>query len=75
MKATVTKVYDALKSGRRIEAEKVGLGKVYDEAMREYALGMKGVDMKDALVEVLKNRGVEAALGAGAAYGIYKALK
>lgn len=65
MRAVATQIYDALKTSNREVAAKAGMGEVYDEAMRLYRMGAKGVSMKEALVEALKNRGVQAAIGTG----------
>ncbi len=74
MKSTVGKLYAALREANREAAVKVGMGEVYDQAMREYRLGSKGIEIKDALAKALSDHGVKAAVGAGAGYGAYKAL-
>jgi len=74
MKRVVTQIYTALKEGNREAAVKAGVGPLYDEAMREFRIGKGVLSLKEALTEVLKNRGVQAAVGTGAAYGMYKAL-
>lgn len=74
MQRQVAKLAKALNEADRAAAVKAGVGDVYDAAMREYRLAKGAMDMKEALVEVLKNRGVQAAVGTGAAYGAYRAL-
>lgn len=74
MKAQVNKLAAALKDSNRTAAQSVGMGQVYDDAMREYGRAMSQKKAYEAIVKALKKYGVQAAIGTGVGYGTYKAL-
>lgn len=77
MQRQVALLAKALGNANREAAVRAGVGELYDATMKQYAVAKGALDMKDALIKVLKDHGVKAALtgaGVGAGYGIYKAL-
>ncbi len=74
MKAQVAKLAKALADSNRAAAVKVGMGAEYDAAMSEYAKAANIAKMKTGLIDLMKNKAVQAGLGTGLGYGAYKAV-
>lgn len=70
MKSQVSKLAKALAESNREAAVKVGMGDVYDAAMKEYRQASRIAD----LAKALRTHAPKAAIGSGVGYGLYKAL-
>lgn len=78
MKKQVADFAHALKTANREAAEKVGMGKLYDEAMREYASAKNLEDLQAKLAEFLARDAVKRiaqGVGIGLGYEAYDRLR
>ena len=76
MEAVLAKFSNALKTANRDAAAKVGMGEMYDAAMKEYRLAATVADKADIIKKWARNAAIAGALGGSgvAGAGLYKKL-
>jgi hypothetical protein len=70
MKMLTGKFYNALKTANREAAESVGMGQVYDQAIKEYARAASLAEKMDVAAKFAAEWALKGTIG----YGIYKAI-